>query len=80
MYRFIVWSVNDTDATGGLYTVDLADFANQSVSAQVDSRVKQIVKNEPISTFKADPINSRIFYVEKNINSNATVASVSYSG
>lgn len=92
---FILWSINDTEATGGLYTVDLADIVDQPVSAsssvvigvdgswptaESNSRVRHLVQNVAISAFKADPINSRVFFMENNVRTNRTVAVVSYSG
>lgn len=81
-YRFIIWAVNKTDKTGGLYSVDLADLSGAPISASLNESntqrglVKQIVNHTAIPSFKIDSINSRIFFMDTN----RTVASVPYSG
>ena len=85
MYSFLVWAVNETDVTGGLYIVDLADLTGQPLSAAegkigLDGPVRHIVQNVAISAFKADPINSRIFIMVNGVSTNQTIQVVPYSG
>jgi len=83
---FLVWAVNETDATGGLYIVDLADLTDQPLSATegkigLDGQIRQIVQNVAISAFKADPINSRVFIMVNDLpTNNRTIQAVPYSG
>jgi hypothetical protein len=82
---FLVWAVNETDATGGLYVVDLADLSGQPLSAAegntgLDGQVRQIVQSVAISAFKTDPINSRVFIMVNDVSTNRTIQVVPYSG
>ncbi|KAK4016061.1 hypothetical protein OUZ56_031022 [Daphnia magna] len=82
---FLVWTVNHTDATGGLYIVDLADLADQPLSAMTietgpTSKIQHILHDVAISAFKADPINSRIFVMVNDVSTNRTILAVPYSG